>query len=294
MKADRLNGTAKEFLLYAQSQSAQGSNAPPSYVTGLKRLDDILRRKTNLLRSGESLWEITDAERLDDIYKTVLAAQDEGREGRGFFVGTESPSYYINHFYSAAVRKLSEFQLVHLRRTRMLALSDASDSASAIAKELSAIPLESSRLYWDDGILPDSQIGKERLAEIKVRENQYVFRQMILRNYGFKCCLCGLSLVETLCASHISEWSTDKANRLNPENGLCLTATYHAAFDRHLVSLDEDYCLILSPSLREYCTNQAFQKQFKAFEGKRIEMPRRFAPSQKFLAKHRERLTKVS
>lgn len=294
MKADRLNGTAREFLIYAQSQSAPGSNAPTSYVTGLKRLDDILRRKTHLLRSGESLWEITDAERLDDIYKAVLAAQDEGREGRGFFVGTVSPSYYLKHFYSAAVRKLSEFQLVHLRRTRMLALAETSDSASAIAKGLSAIPIEPSRLYWDDGILPDSVIGKERLAEIKVRENQYVFRQMILRNYGFKCCLCGLPVVETLCASHISEWSKDTANRLNPENGLCLTATYHAAFDRHLVSLDEDYRLILSPSLREYCTNQAFQTQFKAFEGKRIEMPKRFEPSQEFLAKHREHLTKAS
>lgn len=284
MKADRLNGTAKEFLLYAQSQSAPGSNAPPSYVTGGRRLDDILRWKTHLLRSGESLWENTDAERLDDIHKAALAAQDEGREGRGFFAGTVSPSYYLKHFYSAAVRKLPEFQLVHLRRTRMLAMAEMSDSTSTIAKELSAIPIEPRRLYWDDEIPSDSVIGKERLAEIKVRENQYVFRQMTLRNYGFKCCLCGPPVVETLCASHISEWSKDAANRLNPENGLCLTATYHATFDRHLVSLDEDYRLIVSPSLREYCTNQAFQTQFKALGGKRIEMPRRFKPSQEFLA----------
>ena len=294
MKADRLNGMAREFLLYTQEQFAPGSNAPSSYVTGLKRLDGILKRNTNLLRSGESLWEITDAERLDDIYKAVLAAQDMGREGRGFFVGTVSPSYYLKHFYSAAVRKLSEFQLLQPRRTRMLAIAETSDSAREIAKGLSAIPLEPSRLYWDDDILPDSIIGKERLAEIKVRENQYVFRQMILRNYGFKCCLCGLPLVETLCASHISDWSKDADNRLNPENGLCLTATYHAAFDRYLISLDGDYRLILSPSLKDYCTNQAFQTQFKAFEGKRIEMPRRFEPSQEFLAKHREHLTRVS
>ena len=29
-------------------------------------------------------------------------------------------------------------------------------------------------------------------------------------------------------ASHIVEWAKDKANRLNPENGLCLSATYDA------------------------------------------------------------------
>ena len=221
MKADKLNGTARDFLLYVQSQFAPGSNAPPSYVIGLERLNGILLGKTNLLRKGESLWDITDGERLEKIYQAVLTAQEEGRNGRGFFADTISPSYYIRHFYSAAVRKLSEFQLVHLRRERMLAIAKTSNSAETIAKDLSAFPLEPSHLYWDDSILPESYIGQERLAEIKVRENQYVFRQIILRNYSFKCCLCGLSVVETLQASHISGWSADKANRLNPENGLC-------------------------------------------------------------------------
>ena len=294
MKTDRLNEIARNFLLYAQSQSAPGSNAPQSYLTGLKRLDGILKGKTKLLQNGESLWEITDAERLEGIYQAVLEAQEAGREGDGFFAGTVSPSYYLKHFYSAAVRKLSEFQLVHLRRSRMLAIAETSDSAKAIASELSAIPLEPSRLYWDDAILPDSYIGKERLAEIKIRENQYIFRQMMLRNYGFKCCLCGLPIVETLRASHIIQWAKDAANRLNPENGLCLSATYDAAFDRHLISLDEDYRLILSPSLQKYCTNQAFCAHFKTMEGKRIEMPGKFKPSQELLAEHRKQLAKVS
>lgn len=294
MKADTLNGTARAFLLYAQSQCALGSNAPSSYITGLERLNGILKAKTNLLRDSESLWDITDAGRLDRIYQEVLAAQDKGREGLGFFAGTVSPSYYLKHFYSAAVRKLSEFQLVHQRRSKMLAIAGQDTDASAIARELASVPLEPSHLYWDDQIPPDSPVGKERLAEIKVRENQYVFRQMILQNYGFKCCLCGLSVVETLCASHISEWSKDKANRLNPSNGLCLSATLDAAFDRHLISLDEDYRLILSPSLGEHVTNQAFREQFLSLEGRRIEMPERFLPSQELLQKHREKMIQAS
>ena len=176
----------------------------------------------------------------------------------------------------------------------MLELARRATNARTLAENLSGIPLEPSRLYWDDNIQADSLVGRERLTEIKVRENQYVFRLMILRNYGFRCCLCGLPILETLRASHISEWHKDEANRLNPENGLCLSATYDAAFDKHLVSLDEDYRFILSPALHEYCTNQAFQVQFKAFEGKRIEMPGRFLPSQELLEKHRKQMGMIS
>ena len=70
--------------------------------------------------------------------------------------------------------------------------------------------------------------------------------------------------------------------------------TNDAAFDKHLISLDEDYRLILSPSLGEYYSNKAFQEQFKALEGRRITMPSRFLPSQEFLAGHRKKMWKAS
>ena len=77
---------------------------------------------------------------------------------------------------------------------------------------------------------------------------------------------------------------------MNPENGLCLSATYDAAFDRHLISFDEKYRLILSSSLREYYTNEAFETQFRNFEGKAIAMPIKFLPSQELLQIHREKM----
>jgi putative restriction endonuclease len=77
---------------------------------------------------------------------------------------------------------------------------------------------------------------------------------------------------------------------MNLSNGLCLSATYDAAFDRHLISLDEDYRLIFAPSLKDYYTNNAFKEQFEKLHGKRIAMPTKFLPSQELLAKHREHL----
>jgi putative restriction endonuclease len=113
---------------------------------------------------------------------------------------------------------------------------------------------------------------------------------MILAIYRGRCCLTGLSVQEVLRASHISAWASDVKNRMNPENGLCLSATYDAAFDRHLISFDEHYCLIIAPGAKEHYTDDAFKEHFVKFEGRKIAMPDKFLPSQVLLSKHREHL----
>ena len=92
----------------------------------------------------------------------------------------------------------------------------------------------------------------------------------------------------SLRASHIVAWSADKQNRMNPSNGLCLSATYDAAFDRHLISFDDDYRMILSSALRECCTNDVHRRYFLKFEGTRLTLPCRFLPSRALLARHRQ------
>ena len=264
---------------------------PGSYVQAINKLNIILKQNTSLLRANEDLWTFMDINRLRGIYEEILEAQKTS-DG-GFFAGTPAPSYWKQYFYSSAIKMLMIFLPLHSRQELMLAKADQATDASLLAKELDAIELPEEPIYWDDNVPVTSAVGRERLENIKVRENQNVFRRMMLRNYREQCCLCGLPVVETLRASHISGWAEDKANRLNPTNGLCLAATYDAAFDKHLISLDEDYRLILSPSLHEYYSNKAFHEQFKALEGRRITMPSRFLPSQVFLAGHREKMWKA-
>ncbi|MDD2599096.1 MAG: HNH endonuclease signature motif containing protein [Kiritimatiellae bacterium] len=79
-------------------------------------------------------------------------------------------------------------------------------------------------------------------------------------------------------------------NRMNPANGICLSATYDAAFDRHLISFDDNYRLILSPSLKDHYTNRAFKEHFLAVEGRKIKMPVRSLPDHKLLGQHRGRM----
>ena len=74
-------------------------------------------------------------------------------------------------------------------------------------------------------------------------------------------------------ASHISEWAEGEANRLNPENGLCLSATYDAAFDRHLISFDKRYRLIVSKTIKGHYTDTAAKSCFINLEGQKMPLP---------------------
>lgn len=130
----------------------------------------------------------------------------------------------------------------------------------------------------------------ETNAEVHQRIGQNVFRSVLLEIYRGQCCVCGLNIKEVLRASHIIPWVENEKNRLNPENGLCLSATYDAAFDKHLISFDEDYRMVVSPYIRDFYTNDAAKEYFERYEGKQIKLPYKFSPNKKFLSIHRDKL----
>lgn len=130
-------------------------------------------------------------------------------------------------------------------------------------------------------------------AVIRQRRGQNFFRQAILSAYENKCCISGISLPELLIASHILPWSDFPKERLNPRNGLCLSAIHDAAFDKGLIAVDENYCLLLSKKLRKISDNiKSLKDTFLEFEGKDIILPGRFLPNQEFLEFHRDNIFK--
>lgn len=133
--------------------------------------------------------------------------------------------------------------------------------------------------------------GEDRVTVTKRRVNQSFFRDMILSAYNNQCCITGLPIPNLLVASHILPWSEYPKERLMPTNGLCLSGTYDKAFDRHLISLDEEYRLILSRRVSEFGSAEAINQYFYKIEGKQIQLPSRFKPSQEFLSVHRSHLT---
>ncbi|MCX6937939.1 MAG: HNH endonuclease [Verrucomicrobia bacterium] len=134
--------------------------------------------------------------------------------------------------------------------------------------------------------------GKERAAVVKVRSNQNFFRRRVLSVYDFRCCITGLGSPALLTASHILPWSTDRSNRLNPKNGLCLNALHDRAFDRHLMWIDASGLIRYSPSLRSAkgqslsAIDWLFQR-----EGQPLLLPQKFAPDPEFLRQHAAKCT---
>lgn len=131
--------------------------------------------------------------------------------------------------------------------------------------------------------------GLERDAVVRVRVNQSFFRRRILSAYNYQCCVTGLAVQPLLSASHILPWSVDKANRLNPKNGLCLNALHDRVFDRQLMWIEPDFTIRFSARLAESSTpsNQTI-KWLISFEGEKLKLPRKFSPEPDFLKCHAE------
>ena len=276
------------YFAFSSEIHAEGSNTAPSYVKALKKIDTALHLHSNLLSSNESVWDIRDVERLAALYEFVK--KEQKKDNGGVFCDEPAQSYWRKGFCSAAIKDFSQFLTLTERQAEMFAQFENTDDAQQLAQDLEKVKIKPNPLLIPDDIAVNTPEGKSKLKEVQVRQNQHVFRKMILSIYQGQCCLTGLPVQEVLRASHISAWASDTKNRMNPENGLCLSATYDAAFDRHLISFDEDYRLIFAPSLKEHYTNEAFKEQFQRLHGKKITMPIKFLPSQELLAKHREHL----
>jgi putative restriction endonuclease len=128
--------------------------------------------------------------------------------------------------------------------------------------------------------------GETVIREVKTRVNQSVFRQMVLTNYTTKCAITGIDIPQLLLASHIVPWSKNENERLNPENGICLSALYDKAFDKGLIGINQNYQVILSTSLKKKKETSFYQSHFAPIENLEITNPIKYLPRKEFLEYH--------
>jgi hypothetical protein len=94
--------------------------------------------------------------------------------------------------------------------------------------------------------------GEDVDAIVKRRIGQGPFRTLLQKTYGTTCWLSGLADSRSLIASHIVPWSlSDAIQKTDPENGLLLSVSWDALFDKGYVSFDDDGHLICSDLLNE-------------------------------------------
>lgn len=98
-----------------------------------------------------------------------------------------------------------------------------------------------------DIVMPNST---ERGGLVTSRVGQGAYRKGIIHRWNYKCAVTNFSDPRVLIASHIVPWkdATDQ-ERLDVDNGILLSPTYDALFDRHLISFENSGKIILSDQI---------------------------------------------
>ena len=272
----------KGFIDFNTRLSPENSGKADSYARAIMILDEVLPYQNVIDLQGRSLYELSDVTAIDDVLRLVNEEVKKMKnQQQNIFDDYGKPnqrSYPLKSFCSAALKSLkkyAEYEQEVVVADRIVA---EETNPQTISKKLIA--------YFDI-----TKEGEDLLSITKRRKGQDYFRRMILANYGGRCALTGISVPQLLLASHIIPWAdkSHKKDRLNPCNGICLSALYDKAFDKGLFTISpDDYTIQLSSALREYGTQEYFDKQFGSISGKQITMPIEYKPNSDFLAYHRD------
>lgn len=274
----------KGFIDFNTRLSPENSGKADSYARAIMILDEVLPYQNVIDLQGRSLYELSDVAAIDDVLRLVNEEVKKMKnQQQNIFDDYGKPnqrSYPLKSFCSAALKSLKKYA----EYEQEVVVADR-----IVAQETNPQTI-SKKLITHFDITKE---GEDKISQAKRRKGQDYFRRMILVNYGSRCALTGIDIPQLLIASHIIPWEdkTHKKERLNPCNGICLSALYDKAFDKGLITISpDDYTVLLSSALREYETQEYYAKHFGSISGKQITMPTEYKPNCDFLAYHRDRI----
>lgn len=132
-------------------------------------------------------------------------------------------------------------------------------------------------------------VATEPSSKMAYEVRSTLFKQQVPKVYEYTCSISGLK-VEALNGSslidacHIQPFSVNHLDTV--QNGICLTPTIHRAFDRGLLSISDNYRVLISKHFSEESQSPFSIRQF---EQKSIQLPeaRQYCPDKSLLAWHR-------
>ncbi|MBI1407164.1 MAG: HNH endonuclease [Caulobacter sp.] len=138
-------------------------------------------------------------------------------------------------------------------------------------------------IVWD----PQDRVVSQVLLNRKIRDA--AFRRAVVDAYDSTCAVSGLRIINgggraEVQAAHI--WPVAEGGPDVVQNGIALSATAHWLFDRHMISLTDDYRLLVSHNKVPAQLQQLFEGQME-----RIRLPadRRLWPHVPYVRAHREK-----
>jgi hypothetical protein len=122
---------------------------------------------------------------------------------------------------------------------------------------------------------------------VAIRRGQDWFRATLKASFEGRCCVSGCDVDSMLVASHIVPWSEEESLRLNPRNGLLLSALHDRAFEHGYLAISDENRVMVAASIRS-SANTFLREAVGGFHGEALRMPERFWPDPALLKRHRE------
>lgn len=113
-------------------------------------------------------------------------------------------------------------------------------------------------------------LAENKIVQVQARIGLHFFRRAMISAYAGRCGLAGITHPTLLVASHIVAWKAEKDNRLNPRNGLCLSALHDKAFDKGLLTITPDNEIKISTSIHALTNNRFAEEWLIGLEGKKL------------------------
>jgi putative restriction endonuclease len=123
---------------------------------------------------------------------------------------------------------------------------------------------------------------------VRTRRVQAFFRDAVLISYENRCALSEIAVSDLLNASHIIPWRAEVERRADPRNGIALNVLYDRAFDRGLITFDTSLRVVLSRQLLNADAPPLHRHALLDLEGRKLRLPKRFAPDPRAIEYHRE------
>ena len=272
------------FIDFNLRFSSENSGKASSYAQAIKILDEVLPHQGTIDLHGKSLYDIHDVALIEELLRFVKAEVKKMKQNEpNIFDDYGNPnqrSYPLRSFCSAALKSLKQYAEYEMQVTVADRIVAEENNPKKISEKLIT--------HFDI-----NKEGEDKVSQTKIRKGQDYFRRMILANYGGRCALTGIDIPQLLLASHIIPWAdkTHKKERLNPCNGICLSALYDKAFDQGLITISPDnYSIILSSALHENETKEYYDKHFGCIEGHKLMLPTDYLPNRDFLAYHQKKI----
>lgn len=271
------------FLDFNTRLSPENSGKAASYVKAIEILDAVLRHQDEIDLGGQSLYNLSDTSMVEEVLNYVKEEVKKMKKGLPNifdFGASNQTSYPLGGFCSAALSSLIKYAKYE---------EEVVEADKIVAQEKNPRTISKKLVVHFDL----TKTGEDTESLTKQRKGQDYFRRMILANYGGRCALTGIDIPQLLLASHIIPWAdkTHKQDRLNPCNGICLSALYDMAFDKGLITFSpDDYSVLFSSALRDNEPKEYYDKHFGIIEGCKLMVPDEFKPNRDFLTYHRDKV----